>query len=349
MYKLNFCAGPAKLPTHIYSTLSQMILNYKGTGLSLLSLSHRDLLFTQVNNNIKKHLKTLLKLPKNYEILLMPAGASGQFAAIPMNLKQSGKALYLNSGYWANVAINEAKKFVDVDVREGIDLNLNKLDAEYDYVHYTDNETVDGMQWSCIPLTNMALVCDMSSSFLSKPINITKYDLIYAGAQKNIGLPGVTVVVIKKKLIENVADNQIPAVLNYKEMYQADSLYNTPDVIAWTAMELVLDDLINLGGLDIMKHKNAQKAELLYKEIDKSKIFNNKIVIKNRSKMNVVFQLPTKNITSKFLEFTDQHGIYGIAGHRSVGGMRVSLYNAIDLVDVEKLISVMHKFEKNII
>ncbi|WP_440616158.1 3-phosphoserine/phosphohydroxythreonine transaminase [Cysteiniphilum sp. 6C5] len=345
MYQLNFCAGPASLPEHIYQALSQMVLNYQDTGLSLLSLSHRDQLFADINKKIKQHLHSLLALPETYEILLMPAGASAQFAAVPMNLKQIGRALYFNSGYWANAAIKEAKKFIDVDAIEGVDIAVDHIPASYDYVHYTENETIDGVIWQKAPHVNLPLVCDMSSSFLSKPIDVAKYDVIYAGAQKNIGLPGVTVVLIKKALIERSKEKSIPAVLSYQAMQQADSLYNTPDMFAWAAMELVLADLIKQGGLEVIAQKNARKAELLYEVIDQSKFFSNNIPFHNRSPMNVVFQLPNEELTAQFLSFADIQGVYGIAGHRSVGGVRVSLYNSIELSAVEQLVSVMKAFE----
>ncbi|WP_235842347.1 3-phosphoserine/phosphohydroxythreonine transaminase [Cysteiniphilum halobium] len=345
MYQLNFCAGPASLPETIYQSLSQMVLNYQNTGLSLLSLSHRDQLFAKINNKIKQHLRSLITLPESYEILLMPAGASAQFAAVPMNLKKVGKALYINSGYWAKAAIKEARKFIDVDVIEGVDSAVDHVTQSYDYLHYTENETIDGMIWQKIPEVNLPLVCDMSSSFLSKPIDVTKYDVIYAGAQKNIGLPGVTVVLIKKILIESIQQKAIPAILSYQAMQQADSLYNTPDMFAWAAMELVLADLIKQGGLDIVAQKNARKAALLYETIDQSRLFSNNVPSHNRSSMNVVFQLPSAELTAEFLAFADRKGIYGIAGHRSIGGVRVSLYNAVVLKAVQQLISVMHEFE----
>ena len=345
VYSNNFCAGPASLPEHIYQALSQMVLNYHNTGLSLLSLSHRDQLFAQINNKIKQHLRDLLSLPETYEILLMPAGASAQFAAIPMNLRRMGRALYIDSGYWGKAAIKEAKKFLEAEVINGVDISLDNITEPYDYVHYTENETIDGLIWQKIPETNLPLVCDMSSSFLSKPINVVKYDVIYAGAQKNIGLPGVTVVLIKKTVIENIKEKAIPAVLSYQAMQQADSLYNTPDMFAWAAMELVLNDLIKQGGLEVIAKKNIQKAALLYEVIDHSKLFSNNVPFHNRSPMNVIFQLSSDELTAKFLSFADNQGIYGIAGHRSVGGVRISLYNAIELKALERLISVMQAFE----
>lgn len=345
VYSNNFCAGPASLPEPIYQALSQMVLNYQNTGLSLLSLSHRDQLFTQIKNKIKEHLCCLLTLSESYEILLMPAGASAQFAAIPMNLKQMGRALYINSGYWANSAIKEARKFIETGVIEGVDITIDNITEPYDYVHYTENETIDGVMWQTVPVTDFPLVCDMSSSFLSKPIDVAKYDMIYAGAQKNIGLPGVTVVLIKRTLVEQITEKAIPAVLSYQTMQQAESLYNTPDMFAWAAMELVLADLIKQGGLEVIAKKNIQKAALLYEAIDRSIFFRNNVTLNNRSPMNVVFHLPNDELTAKFLAFADSKGIYGIAGHRSIGGVRVSLYNAIELKAVEQLVSVMREFE----
>ena len=339
---INFCAGPSRLPDVVYNTLPEMIQNYKGTGLSLLSISHRDPIFLETYYRIKKHLKILLDLSEDYAILLMPGGATAQFSAVPLNLSKFGKAAYFESGYWSCAAIKEAKKFTQVTSYPfGVSIPRAQ---NFDYIHYTENETVDGFQWSEAPNVDYPLVGDLSSSFLSKPIDVNRHHLIYAGAQKNIGLPSVALVIIHKTLLSEKKVN-IPIVLDYIAMEQANSLYNTPNVIAWVAMELVLEDIVDQGGLTKVAKKNQQKAAMLYQAIDQSILFYNKLDQKNRSEMNIVFQLSDKKRTEKFLSFAKNHGIYGLDGHRSIGGCRASLYNAVSLQDVKQLIQVMKEFE----
>ncbi|WP_119344202.1 3-phosphoserine/phosphohydroxythreonine transaminase [Facilibium subflavum] len=341
MKKINFCAGPSKLPASVYQKLNMMIDDYKQSGLSLLSISHRDPLFLAVYQQIQQSIKSLLYLPDDYEILLMHGGATAQFSALAMNLAQNKRAAYFDTGYWSKKAIDEAKKFIDVDIlpyHQSPDFK-----KAYDYVHYTENETIDGFQWAFVPETHAPLVADVSSSFLSKPIDIKRYGVLYAGAQKNIGLPGVAVVIIHQDLLAR-HKSSVPAVLDYGLTAKSSSLYNTPNVISWVSMALVLQDLIEQGGLKVIEKKNTDKAARLYQAIDQSDLFFNNIAAQNRSTMNVVFQVK-KGLTEAFLAFAAQKGIYGLQGHRSVGGCRASLYNAVTLGDVDKLVAVIKEFE----
>ena len=339
---INFCAGPSKLPDVVYNKLPGMIRNYQATGLSLLSISHRDPIFLETYYGIKRCLQKLLNLSENYAILLMPGGATAQFSAIPLNLGKLQKAAYFNSGYWSSAAIKEARKFTQVSAYAVGDAILEQ--GSFDYIHYTENETIEGFQWQEAPNVDAPLVGDFSSSFLSNPIDVDRHHVIYAGAQKNIGLPSVAVVIIHKTLLSERKQN-IPILLDYAAMDQANSLYNTPNVIAWVVMELVLKDILDQGGLIQVAQKNQKKAMMLYQAIDQSGLFYNNLDQKNRSNMNVVFQLHDKPLTEKFLRFARNRGIYGLNGHRSVGGCRASLYNAVSLEDVKQLIQVMNEFE----
>lgn len=345
--KTNFCAGPAVVPNTIIKQLQKMMINYKNTGVSLLSISHRDKVFDEVHTSIQKNLRDLLNIPNDYSVLLMQAGATAQFAAIPMNLSNKyNKALYVCSGQWSEKSAKEAAKFIDVNA-VSYDENVSQSfeSNKYDYVYYTDNETVDGFQIKNLAKScNTELVCDMSSSFLSKPINISDYGLIYAGAQKNAGIPGLTIVIVKNSLIKQ--KDSIPAVFDYFVTKKSNSVYNTPSVISWVTFELTLEYLIqNYGNLEEVAEFNNKKAKLLYSTIDSSKIYNNDIKPEYRSNMNVIFHLASAELTDKFLESADKAGFYGLKGHRQVGGCRASLYNAVSLEDVQKLVKFMQDFE----
>ncbi|QIV96208.1 phosphoserine aminotransferase [Allofrancisella inopinata] len=345
--KINFCAGPAVIPTCIIEKLQKMMTNYKNTGVSLLSISHRDKAFEEVHDSIQTKLKYLLNIPDDYSILLMQAGATAQFAAIPMNLSDKyNKALYVCSGQWSEKAAKEAKKFINVEsVTYGDSIAETFVSNMYDYVYYTDNETVDGFQINQLAKScNTELVCDMSSSFLSKPINIRDYGLIYAGAQKNAGIPGLTIVIVQNSLIKK--KENIPIVFDYDTTKKSNSLYNTPSVISWVTFELMLEYLIDkFQDLNEVEKFNHTKAKILYSTIDNSKIYKNDIKPIYRSNMNIIFQLPTQELTKKFLLDASNKGFYGLEGHRLVGGCRASLYNAVSLEDVKALAKFMQEFE----
>ena len=345
--KINFCAGPAVVPAKIISSLQEMMISYKDTGVSLLSISHRDSAFEEVHTAIQTNLRKILSIPNDYSVLLMQAGATAQFAGIPMNLNDKyGKAMYICSGQWSEKSAKEASKFIDVDaITYNDDIDSKFESDKYDYIYYSDNETVDGFQINELARScNTELVCDMSSSFLSKPINVKDYGLIYASAQKNAGIPGLTIVIVKNTLIKKKAN--LPIVLDYFVTEKCDSVYNTPSVISWVTFELTLNYLLKkFQTIENIETFNNKKADLLYSTIDNSEIYKNSIAPKYRSNMNVVFQLSTEELTTKFLDEADKHNFYGIKGHRLVGGCRVSLYNAVSYEDVEKLVEFMKGFE----
>jgi len=345
--KINFCAGPAVVPTEIISNLQEMMINYKDTGVSLLSISHRDNAFEEVHTSIQSNLRKILSIPDDYSVLLMQAGATAQFAGIPMNLSDKyGKAMYICSGQWSEKAAKEASKFMAVDAVTYNDSIDTKFESDkYDYIYYTDNETVDGFQINELARScDTELVCDMSSSFLSKPINVNDYGLIYASAQKNAGIPGLTIVILKNSLIKKKTN--LPIVFDYFVTEKSNSVYNTPSVISWVTFELTLNYLLEkFQTIENIEIFSNNKADLLYSTIDSSKIYKNSINPKYRSNMNVVFQLSTEELTTKFLDEADKYNFYGIKGHRLVGGCRVSLYNAVSYEDVEKLVEFMKRFE----
>jgi phosphoserine aminotransferase len=327
-----------------------MMTNYKDTGVSLLSISHRDKVFDEVHTSIQNNLRTLLDIPDDYSVLLMQAGATAQFAAIPMNLvNENEKALYICSGQWSQKAAKEAQKFISIDT---VDYQENIQDTfvcgKYDYIYYTDNETVDGFQIQEIAKQcHMEVVCDMSSSFLSKPINVSDFGLIYASAQKNAGIPGLSIVIVKDSLIKQ-KDN-VPAVFDYFLTKKSNSVYNTPSVISWVTFELTLEYLLDkFSNIKNIGEFNNKKAELLYGFIDNSNIYNNPVSKSHRSNMNVIFHLPTEELTKRFIALSEERGFYGLKGHRDVGGCRASIYNAVSLDDVGKLVEFMKEFENNI-
>ncbi len=345
--KINFCAGPSVVPNEIIKNIQEMMINYKDTGVSLLSISHRDKSFEEVHTSIQTNLRKLLSIPNDYSILLMQAGATAQFSGIPMNLKDKHcKAMYICSGQWSEKAAKEASKFIDVDaVTYDNDINSKFESNKYDYIYYTDNETVDGFQINELARScNTELVCDMSSSFLSKKINIKDYGLIYSAAQKNAGIPGLTIVIVKNSIIKKKTN--LPIVLDYFVTEKSNSVYNTPSVISWVIFELTLKYLLEkFQTIESIETFNNEKAELLYSTIDNSKIYKNSILPKYRSNMNIIFQLTTEDLTTKFLSEADKNNFYGLKGHRLVGGCRVSLYNAVSFEDLKKLVEFMKRFE----
>lgn len=339
--KVNFCAGPAALPQPIYRELQQMIIQYKKTGVSILSLSHRDDAFLEVVADIQRKFHHLLNLNDDYTVLLMHGGATTQFAAVPINLYQHRRANYINSGYWSRKAIEEARKYLEVDV---FNHNDDFPCEGIDYIHYTDNETIDGFQLFEPPFCEgVPVICDMSSSILSRPIDIEKYGLIYAGAQKNLGIPGVTVVIMRKDLLSN--KSRIPLMMDYRVAHESNSIYNTPSVISWVTLDLILDHIIDRGGLKAMADYNAEKAQRLYQAIDQSALFYNDVENQYRSVMNVVFKMHDENLEQAFLNFAEANNIYGLSGHRSIGGFRASIYNAVTIEDVDYLIDTIKRFE----
>lgn len=349
----NFSAGPCILPQSVMKKAAEAAVNYNNTGLSILEMSHRSKEFVAVMDNAIALVKELLNVPEGYDVLFLQGGASLQFYMSPLNfLPENGKAAYINTGTWSDKAIKEAKLLGNVDeVASSKDKNFNYIPknetykGDYSYLHYTSNNTIFGTQFKTTPNTKLRLICDMSSDIMSQPIDCSKYDLIYAGAQKNLGPAGATLVIVKTDALGKTG-RTIPSMLNYKLHAEKDSMYNTPPCFSiYTAM-LTMEWLKELGGVSEIEKRNKAKAELLYGEIDRNSLFEGAAAIEDRSIMNPTFILKNANLNEAFLEKASAVGISGIKGHRSVGGFRASMYNALSIESVQVLVDVMQAFEK---
>lgn len=349
--KYNFGAGPCILPQEVFQQASQAVLNFNNTGLSILEISHRTPEFEAVVNETISLVKELLNVPEGYSIVLLQGGASLQFAMAPMNLLGSGqKAAYLDSGVWASKAIKEAKFFGDVEVvASSKDANYTYIPKDYTipedaaYFHITTNNTIYGTELHEIPRSPVPLVSDMSSDIFSRPINVADFGLIYAGAQKNMGPAGVALAIVKDELLGK-AGRQIPSMLDYKVQAAAGSMYNTPPVFSIYVSMLNLRWLKAKGGVAQIEKENIAKAEALYAEIDRNPLFKCPCKTEDRSRMNVCFVMENKDLEKPFMEFAKERGMVGIKGHRSVGGFRASLYNALPIEGVQALVKVMQEF-----
>lgn len=353
----NFCAGPAALPTDVLLQAKDDLLNWQSKGLSIMEMSHRSAEFVGVAKKAEQDLRDLMDIPDNYKVLFMQGGASSQFTMIPMNLLRGKKtADYINTGQWSKKAIAEAKRFCDVNIvasTEGNnftsapDQSELKLNPEAAYVHYTPNETIGGVQFDYIPETNgVPLVADYSSAILSEEIDVSKFGMIYAGAQKNIGPAGLCIVIIREDLLGNTLEGT-PTMFDYKVIADNDSMYNTPPSYGWYLAGLVFAWLKAQGGVKAIAAANRRKAEKLYAFIDTNPFYANPVAIKNRSIMNVPFTLANADLDKAFLAESEKAGLLNLAGHRSVGGMRASIYNAVGEEAVDALIAFMDEFAKN--
>tara|TARA_B100000446_G_C10547358_1_gene338936 strand:+ start:91 stop:1173 length:1083 start_codon:yes stop_codon:yes gene_type:complete len=353
----NFCAGPAALPTDVLSQAQADLLNWQGKGLSVMEMSHRSPEFVGIAQKAEQDLRDLMVIPDNYKVLFMQGGASSQFTMIPMNLLRGKKSAdYINTGQWSKKAIAEAKRFCDVNVVATTEDNsftsapsqeeLN-LNPEAAYVHYTPNETIGGVQFDYIPETNgVPLVADYSSAILSEEIDVSKFAMIYAGAQKNIGPAGLCIVIIREDLLGQTLEGT-PTMFDYKVMADNDSMYNTPPSYGWYLAGLVFSWLKAQGGVKAMAEINHRKAKKLYDFIDANPFYANPVAINNRSIMNVPFTLKNADLDKAFLAESEKVGLLNLAGHRSVGGMRASIYNAVEEKAVDALIAFMAEFAKN--
>ncbi|MFM7054050.1 MAG: 3-phosphoserine/phosphohydroxythreonine transaminase [Bacteroidota bacterium] len=351
--KHNFGAGPGILPRKAIEKSAQAILDLNGTGLSILEISHRSKDFDAILAQTKSLVKELLNVPDNYSILFLQGGASTQFSMVPMNLLPvGGKAAYVESGVWASKAAKEAKLFGNVEiVATSKERNFCYVPTSYSipsdasYLHITSNNTIYGTQMAYFPESNIPVVCDMSSDIFSRPVDVSKFDLIYAGAQKNMGPAGVTLVIMKND-IHGKSGRAIPTMLDYKTHIENDSLFNTPPVFPIYVCMATLEWLKEIGGVSAIEKINTQKAELLYNEIDSNPLFKGTADVGSRSKMNVCFLLEKPELDESFSALLKESGIIGLKGHRSVGGYRASLYNALPLSSVEFLVSLMQDFAK---
>jgi phosphoserine aminotransferase len=356
----NFCAGPAMLPKAVMAKAQKEFINWNNTGSSVMELSHRSSIYMAMAAQAEADLRELMAIPDNYKVLFCHGGGRGQFSAVPLNLLPHGKSAdYIVNGSWSKAAAAEAKNFGNVNVinvREEhsdgetslMPCNEWPLKSDAAYVHFCPNETVDGIEINNIPDTNgVPLVADMSSTILSHEIDVTKFGLIYAGAQKNIGPSGLTIVIVREDLLGN-AQQATPCIMNYLTAANNDSMYNTPPTYAWYLAGLVFQWLKELGGVKAIAKVNQAKAELLYQVIDDSDFYENHIEQQYRSKMNIPFWLKDESLNEQFLAQAEQHGLMALKGHRIVGGMRASIYNAMPLEGVQALVDFMQKFEKGI-
>lgn len=354
MRAYNFCAGPAALPTAVLEKAQQELTNWQGKGLSIMEMSHRSADFVAVAEKAEADLRTLLAIPDNYKVLFLQGGASLQFSAIPLNLLgKNQKADYIHTGIWSEKALKEAKRYGDINVIDAAttvdgkmaiaDQATWNLSNDAAYVHYADNETIGGIQFAEIPQADAPLVCDFSSSILSAPLDVSKFGVIYAGAQKNIGPAGLTIVIVRDDLLDQ-SKSDIPSILKYADQAKNGSMVNTPATYSWYLSGLVFEWLLAQGGVDAMHQINLQKAELLYGYIDQSGFYQNPIAKANRSIMNVPFTLADEKLEKTFLAEAEQRHLLNLAGHRSVGGMRASIYNAVPLAGVEALVAFMQDF-----
>lgn len=350
----NFSAGPAVLPEEVLKEAADEMLDYNGTGMSVMEMSHRSKAYDEIIKTTQARLRRVMNIPDNYKVLFLQGGATSQFAMIPLNLLQKGKADYIVTGNFAKNAYVEAQKYGEINLAASSkDANFTyipkqeelNLSEDADYVYLCANNTIYGSEWKYVPKTNgVPIVADMSSDILSKPIDVSKYGLIFAGAQKNMGCAGLTVVIIREDLIKECKP-YTPVMMDYKAQADKDSMYNTPPTYAIYILGLVLEWIENLGGLEVMEKRNIEKAQLLYDYIDSSDFYTNPVNKEDRSLMNVVFTSPSKELDAKFASESAAAGMSNLKGHRSVGGMRASIYNAMSLDGVKTLIEFMKKFE----
>ena len=354
MRKWNFCAGPAVISEEVLEEVKSELLEYNNSGASIMEVSHRSKLYSSVAVEAKQDLIDILNIPKNYDVLFLQGGATHQFSMVPYNFgNSSGGADYILSGSWSKKAISEASKIIKVNTIASSeaknysyapDPKAWKISENSAYVHYCPNETIQGVAIHEAPNLNKPIISDASSVILSEPLDVSKFSLIYAGAQKNIGPAGLTIVIIDKDFME-LGNQKIPNILKYSEHSIAESMLNTPPTFAWYMAGKVFKWIKKKGGLEFFKQQNYSKSSKLYEYIDSSDFYSNNIDIENRSIMNVTFFLENDELDSPFLLHAEENGLLNLKGHRSVGGMRASIYNAMPLEGVEELIKYMKYFE----
>ncbi len=350
----NFSAGPAALPEEVLQRAADEMLEYGDSGQSVMEMSHRSKEYQAIIDSAESLLREIMSIPDNYKVLFLQGGASSQFAMIPLNLMTTGKADFIVTGQWANKAYQEASRYGDCKIVASSkdktfsyipEIDNSEFRPDASYVHICQNNTIYGTRFSDIPETgNVPLISDMSSCILSEPVDVSKYAMIYAGAQKNMGPAGLTVVIIREDLIGNARETT-PTMFNYQIHADNGSMYNTPPTYGIYILKLVLEWLKNKGGLSAMKEYNEKKAAVLYDFLDSSALFNATVQGKDRSLMNVPFVTGNEELDAKFVSEAKKAGFINLKGHRSVGGMRASIYNAMSMEGVEKLVAFMKKFE----
>ncbi len=352
----NFCAGPAALPEAVLQRAQAELLDWHGKGLSVMEMSHRSDDYMAIAAKAEQDLRDLLAIPSDYKVLFLQGGASQQFAEIPLNLlPEDGVADYIDTGIWSKKSIDEARRYGTINVAASAKpydyfaipgQNDWQLSKDAAYLHYTPNETIGGLEFDWIPeVAGVPLVADMSSDILSRPIDVSKFGLIYAGAQKNIGPSGLVVVIVREDLLGR-ARSVCPTMLNYQVAADNGSMYNTPATFSWYLSGLVFEWLKEQGGVEGMEQRNRAKKDLLYGAIDSSGLYSNPIALNARSWMNVPFRLVDERLDKPFLVGAEARSLLNLKGHRSVGGMRASIYNAVGLDAVEALVAYMAEFEK---
>lgn len=353
----NFSAGPSMLPETVLKAAAEEMLNYNGTGMSVMEMSHRSKAFDDIIKEAEQDLRDLLNIPDNYKVLFLQGGASQQFAAIPMNLMKNKVADYIITGQWAKKAFEEAKKYGKANaIASSADKTFSyipdcsdlPISEDADYVYICHNNTIYGTTYHTLPNTKgKLLVADMSSDILSQPVNVSDYGMIYFGVQKNVGPAGVVVVIIREDLITDDVLEGTPTMLKYKTQADVDSLYNTPPCYGIYICGKVFKWVKEMGGLEAMKVHNEKKAKILYDFLDSSKLFKGTVVKEDRSLMNVPFVTGDEEMDAKFVKEATAAGFVNLKGHRTVGGMRASIYNAMPIEGVEKLVEFMKEFEAN--
>ena len=351
----NFSAGPAMMPEPVLEEIAAEVLNYHGSGMSVMEMSHRSKVFQDILAEAEADLRTLMNIPENYKILFVQGGGTVQFAMVPMNLIKNGVACYVETGAWSKKAIAEAKRYGEVKVvASSADKNFSyipdcsdlDIPDNADYVYICENETIHGTTWHHLPDTRgKILVADQSSMFLSRPCDVSKYGLIWAGVQKNVGPAGMAIVIIREDLIRDDVPEFVPTYLRYKTHADADSLYNTPNCWAIYCCGKVFKYLLANGGLEAMAKRNAEKAAILYDFLDQSKFFTGAVRKEDRSYMNVPFVSPSKEQDAEVVAATKAAGFDNLKGHKSVGGLRASIYNAMPKEGVEALVEFLKQYE----
>ena len=351
----NFSAGPATMPEPVLEEIRDEMMNYRGSGMCVMEMSHRSKVFQQIIDEAEADLRELMQIPDNYKVLFIQGGATLQFAMIPMNLMKNGKAVYIETGAWSKKAIAEAKKYGEVIVAASSkDKNYSyipdcsdlDIPEDTDYVYICENETIHGVTWPKLPNTKgHILVSDQSSMFLSKPCNVSDYGMIYGGVQKNIGPAGMAIVIIREDLIRDDLDPKTPIYMMYKTHADAGSMYNTPNCWAIYVCGKVFKYLKSIGGLAEMEKINIDKAKVFYDFLDQSKMFTGTVRKEDRSLMNIPFVTESKELDAEVIAYTKAHGFENLKGHKSVGGLRASIYNAMPKEGVIALVECLKKFE----
>ncbi len=351
----NFSAGPATMPEPVLEEIRDEMMNYRGSGMCVMEMSHRSKVFQQIIDEAEADLRELMGIPDNYKVLFVQGGATLQFAMIPMNLMKNGKAVYIETGAWSKKAIAEAKKYGEVIVAASSkDQNYSyipdcsdlDIPEDTDYVYICENETIHGVTWPKLPNTKgHILVSDQSSMFLSKPCNVSDYGLIYGGVQKNVGPAGLAIVIIREDLIREDLDPKTPIYCRYDTHANAGSMYNTPNCWAIYVCGKVFKYLKSLGGLEAMARINEDKAKVFYDFLDQSKMFTGTVRKEDRSLMNIPFVTESKELDAEVVAYTKAHGFENLKGHKSVGGLRASIYNAMPKEGVEALVECLKQFE----